>query len=308
MKYLLILLTLAVSNAEAQYSLALNLEKGNQYSFTIHSTNHFTGEMNGQKMAMISTMNGVMKFKVTKASGTEYELEASYDTLHITMKSPMGKMEFSSGNASGDNEEAAGPLNMMTNKHFNITLLKNGSISKIETPDTVGFSSMMKNFPMLQGMKQMFMMGPMKQSFSKEAMKENMEKMTAIFPNKKVGINDTWGTEILPDSNMNHSVKITYQLVSYQGGIATIKGHRESIAKSSDKQAPGFGMMMMFPVKYELDGESESVFQVDTRSGWIKDASIKENVKGHVQMQNPNDKEAKNTPIEMEGMVSISSK
>jgi hypothetical protein len=196
---------------------------------------------------------------------------------------------------------------MMTGKHVNITLLKNGAVSKIDNPDTTGFANMMKNFPMAQALKQMMMMGPVKKMFSRESMKENMEKFTAIFPNKKVNINDTWGSVIKPDSASDNTIKTNYQLISYQSGIAVIKGHTESKANSQQKQSGGSGMMMMFPVVYDLDGESESTIQVSTATGWIKEASIKNELKGNIQMKNTSDKQAKPNPVQMNGTVTISS-
>src|ERR1022692_2493103 len=308
MKYFLLLLALSANLAYGQqYTLALNLEKGNTYFLKINSTNHFNGEMDGKKMAMTFVMTGTMKFKVVKVSATDYELEASYDTMHLAMKSPMGDMEFSSGNSSED-ANATGPLNMTTSRHFNITILKNGAVSKIDNPDTTGFMSIIKNFPIAQGLKKMMMMGPMKKSFSRKSMKENMEKLTAIFPNKKVALNESWGSVIKPDSGSDNTIKTSYQLVSYESGIATIKGHTESKAASNQKQGAGSGVgFMMFPIVYDLKGESESTIQVSTATGWVKEATIKNELKGNIKMSTSNNKQAKSGPVQMDGNVKISS-
>lgn len=165
---------------------------------------------------------------------------------------------------------------------------------------------MMKNFPMAQGMKQMMMMGPMKKSFSRESMKENMEKLTAIFPNKKVDMNESWGSVVQPDSGSDNTVKTSFQLVGYESGIATIKGHTESKTNSNQKQGAGFGFMM-FPIVYDLQGESESTIQINTATGWVKEATIKNEFKGNIKMNNPNNKEAKSGPVQMDGNVTLSS-
>ena len=87
MKHIFFFVALSANFACAQqFTLALNLEKGSTYSVNINSTNHFIGEMDGRTMSMNSVMTGTMKFKVVKASATDYELEATYDTLHLTVK------------------------------------------------------------------------------------------------------------------------------------------------------------------------------------------------------------------------------
>jgi hypothetical protein len=302
MKYILTILFLSASLARGQYSLALNLEKGNTYFLKINATLRFDGEMNGQKMAMSSTMTGVTRFKVVGATEDSYELEASYDSLRMSMKTPMGMMEYSSGNTSQKNELATGALDAMTNKHFNVTLLKNGAVRKISSPDTSGLNAMLRNFPMAEGIKKMFLMGHMKHSFNAKAMKENLEKLTAIFPNKKVNLNEVWGTTIMPDSGTDNSIKTSYQLTEYKGGIATIKGHAESQAGSSPHQGKGF------PAIFELKGKSESTFQVDAATGWIREAVIRSDLTGQVQInQGAAAQNGKTFPIQVVATAKISS-
>ena len=301
MKYILVLFSLWANFAHGQYTLGLNLEKGNTYFLKINATIHFNGEMNGQKMSINSTMTGITRFKVVKVSDLEYELEANYDSLDLTIKTPMGKMEFSSGNSSQDNDSTSGSLNMIASQRFKVVLLKNGAVSKIENHDTSGFSAILRNFPLPDGIKKMLLMGPFKKSFSSQALKENMEKFTAIFPNKKVSLNESWGSVIQPDSGTDNSIKTSYKLVDYKSGAATIKGHSESKASSTQKQGNGF------PAIYNLEGESESTIQVNTITGWIKSADIRNELKGQVQLKNPLMKQAKAIPIQIIVNAKISS-
>lgn len=302
MKYLLLLalFSLCANLADGQYTLGLNLEKGNTYFLKINAITHFDGEMDGRKMAISSAMTGITRFKVAKVSELEYELEANYDSLHLTMITPMGRMEFSSGNSAQDSDLVSGPLNRITSKRFNVTLLKNGAVRKIENPDTAGFSAMFRGFPLAEGIK-MLLMGPFKKSFSSGAMKENMEKLTAIFPNKKVKLNESWGSVIRPDSGADNSIKTSYQLVGYQSGVATIKGHSESKTSNTQKQGS------RFPAIYDLEWGSESTIQVNAATGWIKEAAIKNELKGHVQLKPPFHKQGKADPIQMNADIKISS-
>ena len=305
MKYILFLTTLYANIAYSQYNLALNLEKNSTYHLKINTADRFSWEADGHPMTGSYNMTGTMNFKVVGVSATGYELEAAYDSIHFVMKSPMGKFEFNSGN----DEDGSSVMNTMRDKHIKITLLKNGAVSKIENPDTSGFFPMMKNNPMMNGMKQMMMMGAFKQSFNKETMKENIEKLTAIFPDKKVNINESWGSVIRPDSGSNNMAKTSYQLISYKDGIAVIKGHSETIANSNNSHPHSMGPGMMFPMMmpiYDVKGESESTIEINTSTGWIKEATVKNELKGHVQMNEPN-KANKESPVQINGDIKISS-
>ena len=298
MKYILTIIALCANLAYGQYSLGLNLEKDHTYFLNINTILQANGEMNGQKVQMTSNMTAFARFKVIKTSDQEYELEVSYDSVHLATKSPMGQMEFSSNKMSENNDMGSGG---MTNKHFTVVLLKNGAVRKIENHDTAGFSSMLKSFPMLEGIKQMLRMGRGNHSFNREEMKKNLEKLTSVFPNKKVNLNDTWGETIMPDSGTDNQIKTNYQLVDYNSGIATIKGHSES--KLSSKQNQG----NRFPAMIDLQGKSESNVKVDATTGWIKEGEIKQELNGQIKLKtSAGSDEGKASPIQIIAIVKIS--
>lgn len=298
MKYILTLVALCTNLAYGQYSLGLNLEKDHTYFLNINTILQANGEMSGQKMQMTSNMTAFARFRVVKASEQEYELEASYDSVHMAIKSPMGQMEFSTNHFSGNNDVGPGG---MTNKHFTVVLLRNGAVRKIENHDTTGFSSILKNFPMAEGIKQMLMMGRFNHSFDREAMRKNLEKLTAIFPDKKVNLNDTWGETIMQDSGTDNTIKTNYQLSDYHSGIATIKGNSESKLSSNQKQGN------RFPAMFDLHGKSESTIKVDATTGWIKDGEIKQELNGQIKLKtNAGSEEGKPSPIQILATVKIS--
>ena len=296
MKYISALLAffLIGTIAQAQYALALNLQKGNSYFLKINSTVNVDADMDGQKMPVNSMMNAIARCKVVNASDMEYELEVSYDSMHLSIKSPMGYMEFGSGPSSSKMNMMPGPFGGMMNQHMTVTVLKNGAVSKIKGPDTTGLSLMLKRYPQIDQLKKMLFMGHMKH-FDKEAMKKNLEMLTAIFPNKKVNLNEEWGASIQPDSIMNHSIKTTFQLVDYKGGLATIQGHSTSTSTGTQKQG------MDVPGTYNLNGKTESTIVVDANTGWVKQADIRNDLSGQIQLKDsPMAKGGKTIPVQLE--------
>ncbi|MFI5153856.1 MAG: DUF6263 family protein [Chitinophagales bacterium] len=295
MKYLVALLAFSCISvlAQGQYALALNLQKGNTYFLKINSTIDVNSEMNGEKMPVNSIMNAIARCKVVNASDMDYELEVSYDSMHLSIKSPMGYIEFGSGPSSSKVNMMPGPFGGMMNQRMTVTVLKNGAVSKIKGPDTTGFSSMLKRYPQIDQLKKMLFMGHMKH-FDKEAMKKNLEMMTAIFPNKKVSLHEEWGASIQPDSIMNHSMKTSYQLVDYKGGLATIQGHSTSSSTGMQKQNNDF------PGTYNLNGKTESTIVVDANTGWVKQAEIRNDLSGQIQLKDsPMVKGGKTIPVQM---------
>ena len=288
MKYILSILFIGLQFSQAQYSLSLNPKRGSSYNLNMNSSFTLSTEMNGQKQTFNSMMTGIAKFDVKEVTDSGVVLEASFDSVHVTSRTPMGKFEFTSDKSG---QEAAA-MNAMANQHFTITLAKNGSVKKIHHPDTAGMSGMLSNFPGLDQIRRMLMMGNMRRGFNEKKMKENLEKITAIFPDKKVNLNEEWGYTIRPDSMANHEIKTVYRLISYQGGLATIQGTSTSKASGLEKQGG------KTPVNYQLDGNSAMTFVVDASTGWIKNATIKRNLTGHIEMKDKSNA-TKTIPVQL---------
>jgi Family of unknown function (DUF6263) len=297
MKHLVYLLALSANLAQGQYALKLNLEKGSTYYMKIVSSLQFTSEENGQKMSMNSTLSAFSGCKVVQVTDSSYELEVNYDSIHLTMKSPMGILDYQ----TNDSVQQGGMPMSRAHHPLKISILKNGAINSIGHPDSSGFAAMFKNFPMLEGIKKMMQMGHAKNGFNKQLMKENLEKMTAIFPDNKVALNQSWGATIHPDSNMANAVTNHYTLVDYQSGTATIKGHGESKMVKSQKQ--GLGMAG----NSDIEGQSESTLRVNTTTGWVRQAEISSGLKGQLQLNDPSGKQGnKNITFELTIRTSVS--
>ncbi len=296
MKHLLCLIALSANLAYGQYTLKLNLEKGSTYSMKIASTLQFSSDGETGKIYMNATLTAFSSSKVVQVSDTGYELEVRYDSVHWTMKSPMGQLEFRSNDSLLEGTTHPG----MARHPIKIFVLKNGAISKIGHPDSSGFAAMLKNFPMLDGIKKMMLMSHPKSKFDGQTMKQDLEKMTAIFPDNKVSLNGSWGSTIHPDSNMANSISNHYTLVDYHGGTATIKGHGETKLIKSPKQG------ISIVGNSDIEGQSESTVMVNAATGWVQQGEFSSGLKGQVQFHEPSAKQGENKTINFELKVHTS--
>ena len=254
MKTLFFLLVVSCHISYAQnYSLALNLEKGHNYYLGFRAMYRIAGEMDGQKINMQTAMNGRFKCKVISASPEGYEMEVSFDSVDFVFHGPGGKMELSYPDESIIDS-------MQNSKHIFINVLKNGAVVNIKNPDTAGIEAMLHKIPMLMMLKNMIGHNNSQNKADKKTMHENRMKMTAIFPDKKVGINDTWENNITRDSSSRDALKMKYKLVGYNNGIASIE--KQTIITGRD-----------------LSGNITSSLQIDASTGWIKQGTEQSNFK-----------------------------
>ena len=283
MKHIFFLLPLFSTLAFGQYKLALNLQTGSVYAVSIQSNTRFDGSVNGEKTVVSAMMTGVMRFRVTGATDSGYLFSVSCDSMKFSLKSPLGKMEFSSGDSSTEDGQVSEIAKKMSGAHFTIMLLKNGAVHRFDHSDTSGMAAMMKHLPMAEMIKKFLMARTSGRTMSRQMMKENFEKYTTVFPDKKVSVNDTWGSEISMDTTGKKKIVTNYQLTGYGNGngIATIKGHRESGSANADKQQ-------------KMKSETESLMTFNSTTGWIHEGQIRTMITG--EMGNHN-KSGINTPF-----------
>ena len=76
--------------------LSLKLEKGKEYKQVAQSKVTIVQEISGQKIEVVTTIGGTLTFFVKDVNENGYIMDATYETLGMSMKMPQGTMSFSS--------------------------------------------------------------------------------------------------------------------------------------------------------------------------------------------------------------------
>jgi hypothetical protein len=281
MKYLLLPFFFIANFANAQYELRLNLEKGKTYFHHSSSTLIIDQDINGQKVNVTSTIKGGMSYKVLDKSDTTYTLETTYTSLSLGMKGPTGDISFSSEKPYDANDAMSNILKAMVNHSFVVVMLSNGKISAVRGIDSL-WSNMVNNLSEIPKQKRDQILAQLKQSYGENTLKSNMEMLTAIFPSKKVKVNDQWENAIQMKSTMNLITHNRFKLVDYNAYFYDITNHAE-VKTSNDTVT-----VNEMPVIYNLSGPIDSKIKVDTKTGWIINADLHQELKGDfIILDNP---------------------
>lgn len=273
--FTLALVSILMTTIQAQkIDLSLHLEQGKEYNQILVSTATINQEFNGQEMNILMTIKGEMEYKVIAANRKDYELEVTYKSLSMNMDMPQGSMSFSSEN-SNEQDVFSKILSKLTNKPFEVTMSKNGSITEVRKIDEI-FNSILDDFTDIPAGQITQLKAQLTEAYGGEALKGNLEMATAIFPKKPVEVGDKWEIKTDLKSTIAMNMTTEYELTEIGNDDATIKGSSLLEAADKDEFTEANGMQM----KYNLSGTMTSEIKVDKATGWILQADIHQEIKG----------------------------
>lgn len=302
MKYLILLVLFFANASQAQYRLILNLQKGNTYFQRTSSNLTIEEEVNNQKLNINTTVSGAMSFKVLDKSESYYELEVAYTELGMTMKTANGEMSFSSMKPYDEKDIFSRLLLKMVKHPFHITMQSNGMIKQVSGIDSL-WANLITELPELDEAKKTQILDQLKQSYGENSIRGNIEQLTAIFPAEKVRLNDQWQNTIQLKSTMSATVTNHYKLVGYNEQDIDIENHADTKTKEDTTQINGL------PATYRLSGVTDSKIKIDTRTGWISEATINQDLKGNIEIiDNPKVPGGMSIPMEIQSMTKVSNK
>lgn len=253
-------------------TVQLNLEKGATYSQQSSSNVTVNQNYAGQEIDIQMKVVGRMTFKVMAVTASGYDLEVMYERISMLMEMPTGPMEFSSDKADSV-DVMSSILAAMMHKPFGITMTRQGKVTAVRDISTL-FDTAFEKYPDISEEQKQQIITQLGQSFGEQGFKGNLEMVTAIFPEGPVAIGDTWSTQTELQSGMSATVKTMYRLEAVEDSHFVISGKSEiATSGAADDSAP---------MKYDLAGSMTSNIIIAKKTGWIRDASMKQALSGKV--------------------------
>lgn len=272
------LLVLTTAQAQKKTALSLNLEKGKAYKQVTESTSTINQDIQGQQMNIVMLVKGTMSYTVINVTD-QYEMDVRYESLSLSMQLPQGSMEFSS-EKNDEQDIFSKILAEMKKNSFQIKITKQGKITEVKNIDKL-FESAFDRFSDIPQNQMVQIKAQLQKAYGEDAMKGNIEMVTAIYPEHAVSINDTWIVKTKLESGMSAAMTSTYKYAANENAHYLITG--DSKIETADKDA--YIETNGIPMKYNLKGTMLSEIKVDKKSGWIIEATVKQEMSGDVSIE-----------------------
>lgn len=260
------------------HQLELNLEKGKSYHQNLKSVMHLKQEINGQAMDITVNMNANLAFDIQEATDESYTAKVHYNKMNLAMETPMGQTEFKS-EANESSPIMDKIMKKFTENSFIVELNKNGTVKSVSGMDAL-INSLLTDLDSVPPIQINQIKSQLNEAFGEDALKSNIEMMTAIFPNTPVKVDDTWTSNITLKTAFKSSIENQFTLVEYNDNEAVLEGMANISSKQTEPQQLN-GMNATF----DLAGTMKSTITIDTKSGWISNASVQQDIKGDVDVE-----------------------
>lgn len=271
---LIIFILITNTVCRAQYvKLALNLVRGNTYYNLTNATASVTQTVNGQKTNVGTTNSCRIAFKVTNIRDSLYDMEMRYQSISLKMELPQGTVQYNSYGT----DPVAKAFAAFCNQTIALVLTRSGNLQML-APISPAIDRAVKQLPADQ---QPQIKSMMEQSFGERAFRSNFEMGTAIFPAIPVKKNAFWTSDTQLESSRPANVHAVYELRDITPTFNQI--HVNSAITYLNRDA--FIMTNGMPIKYNMEGSRSADIVVDTITGWVKQASILQNIGGTTEIK-----------------------
>lgn len=299
----LAVLLFTVGCEKERTTLQLNLKQGALYTRRVTTEQKVSQTVRGQRLDMEQTMILEYGYDVTKVDDMgNATVRITYTNIGFTQDSPMGRIDYKSWEDTDSTPTAAKAFAAMPGKSFTIVLSPQGRITRI-----VGSESMLEDIikaydmPMDDNTRKQIV-ASLKKQFGEEALKETMNNMFAIYPDRPVGIGDSWSAKIAVTTGFPVIFHHTWKLKRIEDGKVYIEMNSK-IEPNTAARVTQMGMEMT----YDVRGEQKGTLVLDESSGWLSEADIKQMFKGNIVISSgrSGQKETMEYPIAMSGTSTI---
>ena len=292
----LLLASIILTSIQAQsIDLSFKLEKGKEYKHITSTKSTVAQNMMGQDINMTMTVNGATSFIVKDNTNDNYEMDATYDELSMTIEMPQGKQSYSS-EVSDVNDQVSSLLRNIKGKTIEVVMSKTGKVKEVRNTKVLE-QTINESFEQLPEEERAQVKAQVMEAFGDETIKRNMESVSGIYPDKPVKKGDKWIIDTSIDGDVKIKLSTEYELVDFTSEYALIKGYATIEPLDSETAS-------MIPMNFEFSGSQIAEIKVDVTTGWIIDAQITQEIEGEVEMNMGENQEIKG----MEGGMKISMK
>ena len=257
---------------QQQVLLKFNLQPGDQYLFSSVMKQNIRQTLMGQEMITIQHVTTDYVYAVQSVENGLTTINVTFRTIKMDMDiAGMQSVSFDSENPDAATNELKA-LSNLVGQSFLMQVDESGSVEKIE-----GLAEIIASV----GGEQAEML---KQSFGDSSMIQNMNQVTNIYPNKQVGLGESW-TKTFSGSIagfLQSEATSAFSLSEIKGDLAILE--TDGQMSFSKLEGPG-GNPMLAGAEFNLNGTQTGTLEVDIKSGLPISVKLKQDIKGDIDVQ-----------------------
>ena len=277
-----------VADAAQKVQYGLKLEKGKKYYVQMITEQQISQTVMNQEQNMEQTIGMGMDFDVNDVNDRgDVWVRLTYRWMKFGQKGPMNVIVYDSSQKDVNTPLAAQGFAALLNEGFAVKLTPQGKAVQVK-----GLDKMRNNIAqkLHAGPMREQMMKGLDQFLSEEAMKEWTESSFMMYPDREVGVGDSWTKTVSMTRGLPMTIANKWTLKDRKDNVATLDVASE-IKTNTDAKT-----MEMGPTKitYELTGTQKGQVRMDETTGLMLTSKLEQQISGQVRMTMPTPPQAQN--------------
>jgi hypothetical protein len=269
------------ADAAQKVQYGLKLEKGKKYYVKMITEQQISQTVMNQEQNMEQTIGMGMDFDVNDVNDRgDAWVRFTYRWMKFRQKGPMNEIVYDSSQKDVNAPPTAQGFAALLNEGFAVKLTPQGKAVQVKGLDKMrnNISQKLPAGPMREQM-----MKGLDQFLSEEATKEFTESSFAMYPDREVGVGDSWTKTVSMTRGLPMTIANKWTLKDRKDNVATLD------VASEIKTNPNAKPMEMGPTKitYELTGTQQGQARMDETTGLMLTSSFEQQVSGQVKMTMP---------------------
>lgn len=296
MKIKIILLSLVLfTSCKDKYSYELNLSMNKTYRQKTIVDMNIEQEINGQGVNLTTRNAFEILYKVVQKTDSTMLLNAQLNSIYLKIDNPSQSIIFSTNDKDTTNVFNKIFKNMM-NKDFTMEVTKSGEVIRVTKFENI-FSKVFDDLPNISEPQKQSMLANLKQYYGEEAFKNMQLFGNNFYPKEDVALKDKWKSSNYlknKDVSLKSSTEMTLKKHKDKYAIITFKGAINTISKG----------VTVNPIS--LNGTTEGAYKIIPKTGWLKEATIYQNLKGYTETPvNYGSSSVIKSPIKIDSKITV---
>jgi len=275
--------------------LGLSLKQGDSYKIEVVMDQDIQQTINGQDQNVKQKMTMVYSMDVAKTDAEgDTNMKITYKRTGMSMDGATGKIEYDSVDPNAKVVPQTNGLAAITGQSFSVTLTAGGAVKAVQGVDEM-LDNVMKTIDIKDATMKDAVVAQIKKSFGAEAMKQTMGRMFDIYPDKAVGVGESWRKSVPMDVMVPMTVDTEWTLLSRAKGQSRVQVESKV---STDPKSEGMNLGGI-TLKVLLNGTQKGEMQIDEASGLTASAQVEQTIEGKMEAERGAEKSS--WPISIKG-------
>ncbi len=266
--------------AQEKVKLRVNLEEGETYSLTMSTTQNISQVIMGMDNEINQTIGFTIDMNVIdRTMNGNFDINMTYARVRHSTDGMMGSFDYDSEDPNSEPTPQSMGYAALVDQSIGVIMDERGKINEVKKVEEL-VTNMIEFFEVPEGPEKEEMKTMLEAEFNSEKMTQQFGNFTTVYPEKEMGVGESWTQDQSVDTGFPMTLTTTYTVTDISD--STVELDVKSTVATSETAEPIENMGM--EMTYDLSGEQFGTVTIDRKTGLTIRSEIKQDFSGLVDI------------------------